>query len=156
LPVSGSTMSNAALAAGRPQPLDNSHDLRITDPKAGGNGGNRAGQGTLTANDGTGAQLVPAIQTSDPGPRRDAPPADNLVSLASTRNGSYEQAQAQLAARGVIWQRLENASDTGEWKFSCAVPNRQNPNVHRTYEAKAKDFLSAMQAVLEQIDKERS
>lgn len=72
------------------------------------------------------------------------------------RNSSYEQAQAQLAARGVIWQRLESAGDTGEWKFSCSIPSRQNPNIRRTYEGRARDALGAIQAVLEQMDKDQN
>ncbi len=68
---------------------------------------------------------------------------------------TYEQAQERLAARGVAWQRLETGGEQGEWKFSCSIPNRQNPNVSRTYEARACDFLTAIRAVLDQIDKEQ-
>ena len=66
---------------------------------------------------------------------------------------TYEQAQAILAARGVSWQRLEG--DQGKWKFSCSIPNPQNRNISRTYEARDADHLAAIQAVLDQISKER-
>jgi hypothetical protein len=42
---------------------------------------------------------------------------------------------------------------TGEWQFSCSIPNRQNPNVNRQYRATAATELAAIQAVLDQIDK---
>jgi hypothetical protein len=66
-----------------------------------------------------------------------------------------EQAWAQLKARGVLWQDLSMVAETGEWKFSCAIPNRQNPSIRRRYEATAGDSLAAIRAVLEQLDKDQ-
>jgi hypothetical protein len=59
-----------------------------------------------------------------------------------------------LAARGIIWQRLETGAN-GEWKFTCSVPNRQNPRVRRTYEARGTDPVTAVRAALDQIDKDQ-
>jgi len=67
---------------------------------------------------------------------------------------SYEQAQALLTSRGVKWQWLEQKPDTGEWRFMCRLPSRANPNLHRTYEAKGPTHLAAVQAVLDQMDRE--
>ena len=68
---------------------------------------------------------------------------------------SYEQAQRILAGRGVLWQKQVPVPDTGEWDFSCALPNRQNPNFSRIYTARAPDLLGALRAVLDKIDKEQ-
>jgi hypothetical protein len=74
---------------------------------------------------------------------------------ASTgRPMSYDQAQAALAARGVQWQRLEAVGP--EWKFTCSVPSRQDQQRSRTYEGRAATYLAAIQAVLEQMDREPS
>ena len=64
------------------------------------------------------------------------PPADNL--------------QNQLKARGVAWQRAENVA--GGVKFTCIVPNPQNPQVSRAYEAIGPDYPAAVLAVLWEID----
>ena len=60
-----------------------------------------------------------------------------------------------LRQRGATFQRLETWGDDGEWKFSCAIPNRQNPAIRRTYEARAGDPMVAVRAVIDQIDKEQ-
>jgi hypothetical protein len=54
----------------------------------------------------------------------------------------------------VLWQRLEMTGDNAGWKYSCSLPNRQNPKLRRTYEAKAGDPVAAIRAVLDQLDKE--
>jgi hypothetical protein len=61
---------------------------------------------------------------------------------------------ALLQARGVTWYRLETAADSGEVRFSCFVPNANNPNIRRMYEARARDPRSAMIAILTQMDQE--
>ncbi len=68
---------------------------------------------------------------------------------------TYEQAQAVLASRRVTWQRLETWGEEGEWKFSCSIPKPENPNIRRTFEARAREPITALQAVLEQIDREQ-
>jgi hypothetical protein len=91
----------------------------------------------------------------DPLSRPDAVASQSFAPLGAARAGSFEQAQSQLTTRGVIWQRLETVGDHGDWKFACSVPNPQNRLISRTYEATARDPLSAIQAVLDQISKER-
>jgi hypothetical protein len=90
----------------------------------------------------------------EPAPQREANPVHTPVSQNNARLGDFEQMQAQLAQRGVIWQALQ-AGEHGDWKFTCSIPNPQNPKLRRTYEAQGTDYLSAMRAVLEKIDKEQ-
>jgi hypothetical protein len=70
---------------------------------------------------------------------------------------AYAQAQEMLRAHGVTWQRLETWGEGGEWKFSCSIPNPQNPSIRRNYEFRAPGEygLAAIRAVLEQIERER-
>jgi hypothetical protein len=76
--------------------------------------------------------------------------------MGGVRGMTFEQAQAQLRMRGVTWQRLEIWGDDGKWKFSCSIPNAQNANIRRSYESPPlPDPLMALQAVLEQIDKDQ-
>jgi hypothetical protein len=58
-----------------------------------------------------------------------------------------------LAGRGVQGQRLEKWGDSG-WKFTCSVPSRTGTNAFRTYVGQAATDLGAIQAVLDQIDRE--
>ncbi len=68
----------------------------------------------------------------------------------------YLQLQEMLRARGVTWQWLETVGNAGEWRFRCAIPNPQNRNLRRTYEARAvgDGGLAAIRAVIERIDRE--
>jgi hypothetical protein len=86
--------------------------------------------------------------------RQDMPMPGAPLSPAGSA-ATYEQALAQLTSRGVTWYVLENTGDRGLCKFSCSIPNVQNPSISRKYEASAPDYLSAMRAVLDQISKER-
>jgi hypothetical protein len=131
MPAPNALTSNAALAAGGPQPLDGGFDLRIA---AGNTGGAWVSPG--------GAQLI-----------RPEIPAQPVSRSDPSRPMTYEQAQALLAAYGLGWQRLEYAD--GVWKFTCSIPNRQNPTLSRTYEGQAKDDLGAIRAVLEKIEKDQ-
>jgi hypothetical protein len=76
-------------------------------------------------------------------------------SLSNGNTTSYNQLKAQLLARGVVWMRLDNSVETGEIKFACSVPNRSNPKIRQTYEVKTRDEITAMQAVLDKIDRDR-
>jgi hypothetical protein len=40
-------------------------------------------------------------------------------------------------------------------KFTCAVPNRHNPDISRFYEATASGYPTAVRAVLQQIDSQQ-
>lgn len=81
--------------------------------------------------------------------------ASNPGSAQDSRAATFEDAEHQIGARGPLWQRLESVGENGEWKYSCSIPNRQNPRIRRTYEAKAADPGAAIRAVLEQLDKEQ-
>jgi hypothetical protein len=61
---------------------------------------------------------------------------------------------ALLQARGVKWRRLETVGERNESQFSCSIPNPQNPYISRTYEARAATDIAAIQAVLDQIDRD--
>lgn len=145
LAVPSSSTSTAALATGSVPPLDARADLRTVGPS-----GNWKAPGTKP-----GAVLQPPEVASDGFPRIDAPaPAGFTLTGGAAQPLTYEQAQSQLTARGVTWQRLEAGTEPGEWKFGCAVPNRQNPHIRRVYEAQARDPIAAMRAVLDQMGRE--
>lgn len=67
---------------------------------------------------------------------------------------TFEEAQQFLAARGVKWQDLQTTGE-GEWKFSCSIPNKTNPNSVRTYEARDRYGLNAIQKVIDQISRDQ-
>jgi hypothetical protein len=140
LPAPATSTSTAALAPGSFQPLDPNHDLRI---------------GSANPTPGGVALSRPEEATPAPPPRHDVPPAPGTVLTAATNVTTFEQAQAVLRARGVTWQRLETAGTAGEWKFSCSVPNRQDPNLGQVYEFRAADPLAAIRAVLDQIGRDQ-
>ncbi len=146
-----STTSPAALASGSFSPLDPSRSLQIGDvrpataPPAGG-GGEWKGQG----------DAAPAPRPERPDPA--VTPVTARGALASLGGSAahvttFEQAQALLAARGVTWQSLQTWGDEGEWQFSCRIPKPQNPHIARRYEARARDPIAAVRAVLEEIDR---
>jgi hypothetical protein len=173
-PAANSNLSTAALAAGAPRPTDPGRDLRIGS--SGGNAGivgwardgaagNNVPSGMAQTPAGNGAILRLPEPVTDPLPRpqlasvsNPGSPRDSSLTPSSPDHGTastFEQVQAQIKTRGVLWQRLEMVGETGEWKFSCSIPNRQNPRIRRTYEAKAGDSVAAIRAVLEQLDKEQ-
>ncbi len=67
---------------------------------------------------------------------------------------SYAQLQEALRARHVATQRLETWGDAGDWHFWCRVPQADNPNIGRVYEARAvgENGMAAIRAVIEEID----
>jgi hypothetical protein len=72
---------------------------------------------------------------------------------------TYESLQKALQARGVAWQQLQ-CMGNDRWHFLCAipVPDPSNPGLRDSYEVTRTGNLglNAIQAVIEQIDKERS
>jgi hypothetical protein len=146
LPGPTATASTAALASVNPRPLDGSHDLRIPDT-TGSTGG---GQGFSPSGTQLQQPVIGAPPTQGFAPvSRQGPPVAHFGAMAGSSNLSYEAAQARLSALGVAWQRLETF---GDWKFTCSIPNKQNPYISRTYEADAHDPLSAVHGVLDQIE----
>jgi hypothetical protein len=152
LPAPSSTTALAGLASGVDQrlPADDSRNLRLE-------GGAAAGERPLWGNPAASAGVtLQGVQPVGGGaaaaPTAGGPAAFTLTGGAAARVFSYEQGQQLLRARGVTWQRLETSGEDGEWHFWCSIPNPQNPGVHRTYEARARGELPAMQAVLDQID----
>jgi hypothetical protein len=138
----GTSISPAALAA-LPKKPDNPPDLRIPNPQQPPTAG-WPGQGGAN----TPAQLNAPQAVSAPA----ATPA-NTANFTPARGTSFESMQSQLSARGVSYQRLELNGDHGDWKFTCAVPNRQTGS-NRVYAFTATDPVTAMRTVLDQIERE--
>jgi hypothetical protein len=157
LAAPSSATSPAALARGAFQPLDPEHHLQIAS--GGSKPGNVTwrGQGGVVLNQPqsvpqTTPILIPPAPAAPTGEPRSASP---LVLTGGTRADSLEEALAQIDSRGATWSRLETWGDNGEWKFSCSIPVKQTPGIRRTYEARARDRLSAIRAVLQQIEQEQ-
>lgn len=139
LPVSTGTQSLAALASGAaPKPLDPSRELRIGTP--------------VSSPDAVKPQAT-LIPPAAPAPSQ---PVARGLAPAGIHVGTFEQAQVFLASRGVKWQSLQTWGDQGAWKFSCSIPNSKNPYISRTYEGQARDSLAAIQAVIDQIERDGS
>jgi hypothetical protein len=66
---------------------------------------------------------------------------------------TYEDAQQFLKQHRVNWQRLSD--EEGEWKFACGIPNPENPRINRNFvtEKPFPDPLSAIRAVVADIEK---
>jgi hypothetical protein len=71
-----------------------------------------------------------------------------------TAQDSYQQIMDKLEARGMTWMSLQTTGETGVWKFSCTVADRNNPGIEQRYEAlgNGESGLAAMRAVLEKIE----
>jgi len=164
LPASNSSSSNVAMVVG--EPLPGTRLLAIEDGTK--NSGTWQGQGpppgtgaTLTngltpSAGGGGVQLnrpeaiVEPVQRPTPVPL----PAASAVGPASNAAMDTAQLEAQLKMRGVTLSRQDKVAEGV--KFTCAVPNRHNPDINRFYEATASDYASAVRAVLQQIDAQQN
>ncbi len=93
----------------------------------------------------------PVVEPVPPLPRGGVTPVSTWP--ASAGGLDYDQLQAQLRARRVAWQRQETWSDG--FKFTCSVPHPENAEFNRVYEATARDYKSAIRAVIEQIDRDQ-
>ena len=76
------------------------------------------------------------------------------ASWNNTNNMTVEQLRERLNARGVTWQGDTEVRE-GKYTFRCSMPNPRNLAVNRHFEAEGPDEISAMTAVLQQIEKER-
>jgi hypothetical protein len=150
MPAPSSTTSPAALAAGGHPSLDATHDLRIPN-----------GQPPRDAWRGQSSDAGIALNKPEPAPPAAAPPGNDprpgtsVVLTGGSSIVSFDQAWAALRARGMTWSVLESNDAANEWKFACWIPNRQNPDVHRSYEASGPDPLGVLRAVLAKIDQDR-
>jgi hypothetical protein len=134
--------------------MDSGRDLRIGSPRGGSGSDAWAGQAVATTGGG-GAVLQRPEMAVEPASRTEPGPAASPTSLGNSGALTYEQLQAQLQARGVLYQQSTYVKETGQYEFRCSLPNRQNPRIRRTYIGKGGDAPSAMRAVLEQIDREQ-
>lgn len=78
------------------------------------------------------------------------PPQPAAVTPPPPGQAPIDPLQAQLKSKGVTWQRAENVA--GGVKFTCIMPNPQNPQTSRAYEAIGPDYPAAVRAVLWEID----
>jgi hypothetical protein len=150
LPPGASAATPAALTGGGRGPLDPNR----SSPRIGADGD--TGSPTWQ---GTGKATAPPVALEQPQPLSGAAvpiqpgPAPTGQPTANVTPTSFEQLQAQLAQRGVSYQRLV-ASENGEWAFTCARPMPQKPTLRQVYEKKAGDPLTAIRAVLDAIDQD--
>jgi len=149
MPVPSSTTSPAALAMGGHPSLDAAHDLRIAN-----------GQPPRDAWRGQSSDAGIALNRPEPvpdaaTPRVDPRPAPGMMLTSASSIVSFDQAWAALRTRGMTWSVLESNDSANEWKFACWIPNRQNPDIHRSYEAAGPDPLGVLRAVLAKIDQDQ-
>jgi len=167
LPASYTAPGTAPVASGETAVSENPRDLRMTgNPVAPASPYSNSGdRGTSGAARG----VAPAVRVGNPEPAptpgttanlATAPAAGTMANAATASAGAsssanirtYEDAQQFLKQHGVTWQRI--SQDDGEWKFACGIPNPSNPHVNRTYQTSRPfpDLLSAMRAVIAQIE----
>jgi hypothetical protein len=150
MPAPSSTTSAAALAAGGHPSLDAAHDLRIAN-----------GQPPRDAWRGQSSEAGIALNKPEPAPEAAAPsrtdprPTNGVLLTSGSAVVSFDQAWAALRMRGMTWSCLESSDSPNEWKFACWIPNRQNPDIHRSYEAAGSDPLGVLRAVLAKIDQDQ-
>ncbi len=147
LPSSISGAGTASLASGEmgaPEPV---RDVRLTGGAARGAAPNVSVGTPEPVSPGTTARMASATSGTP------SPPAFTGTA-ASVR--TFEDAQQLLKRQHVTWQRLD-MEDDGTWKFSCSIPVPSNPNTNRTYGTTQTfpDPLSAIRAVLTQIEQPR-
>jgi hypothetical protein len=101
-----------------------------------------------------GARLKEPIPLVQPLPAAGSLPGTVPSGTWSSAAGmSYDQLQDALARLNPKSQRQE--SWNGGFKFTCEIPNPQRPDFTRVYEGTARDYKSALLAVLEQINRDR-
>ncbi|MSR31754.1 MAG: hypothetical protein EXR99_09640 [Gemmataceae bacterium] len=65
----------------------------------------------------------------------------------------FRSLMQQITTRGLAWQRLDYNPQAGEWKFYCAIKDPSQPGVTRNFETTARTDVSALRAVLNEIDR---
>jgi hypothetical protein len=154
MPAPSSTKSTAALASGGHPSLDATHDLRIgggeaQPPRDAWRG--QSGDPAIVLNR---PEAVPST-AEGPAPNETRNGGAIMLTGAAANIVSFDQAWAALRARGMTWSVLESSDNPNEWKFACWIPNRQNPDIHRSYEASGNDPLGVLRLVVAKIDQDR-
>jgi hypothetical protein len=148
MPSSYAATGTAPVAGGETATSENPRNLRMAgDPVA----------PASVPSAGAARGAPPTVRVGNPEPAPTVGTTANLaaspVSSASAANiRTYEEAQQFLQQHRVTWQRM--SQDDGEWKFACGIPNPSNPHVNKTYQTSKPfpDLLSAMRAVIAQIE----
>jgi hypothetical protein len=138
IPPPSSTTSTAVLTGGGVQGnlVPDGRDLRI------GSGAPVAG--TPTPGD--------AAKLSDPW-EHSRPASSGVALTGATGNADAVQSLLdELKKRNVAWVKMEMQADSGQWKFSCSIPNAKNPNYRSLVEAKATNLPEAMRLAIDKID----
>ena len=140
IPTPSTTTSTGVLAGGGVQgnlPPSDGRDLRIVS-------------GSSVPSAGS-AQLPTAWETTPRG--SGSPVGGSGVALAGASGNAdgFQALQVQLKQRNVAWQKLEMQGDS-QWKFSCSVPNRANPNYRSLVESVSADPLEAIRQAINEID----
>jgi hypothetical protein len=173
------SVSVAALAPTSVHPLSDREDLRIGPPRTLNGEGWTPTSATTVASTPSKATLTPPetnappsrtpaptllTQNSNPRPAPPSPAQPPASEPVQTNQGSaqvpnqdeppttIEAATALLRKKGVEWTLPSQNGETGEWLFRCGISNPKTNKI-RTYEARAKDQLSAMLLVLDQINR---
>jgi hypothetical protein len=148
----GDSRTAAGLASGQSGlgiPDRNSDDNRDRDRVSPATGW--SGNDSASGNGGARLATPTANNRSDDQPSRSSPAG--VSNGMAVRIRSFEDAQQFLIAHGVRWQRLEQRD--GEWSFECTVPTRSGSSSMRTYEARDKYGLLAIQKVIDNITKDQ-
>ena len=146
-PATPPSENPAGLTSSGRGPLDPTRpDLRI----GGADSGTPAWQGSAG---GTGGVALQPPQPLGSGGAVPLQPAAQLTGNATTP--TYEQLRAQLVKRGVSLVTITTNYETGETTLMCQVPKSGSPNVHQTYQTRARDEVSALQAILDQLSKDQ-
>lgn len=137
--------SAAALASGGVPKLDGDRNLRLDDkdPTATWRGQSAAGV-SLGKPDLNGGSSTPQ-------------PIDDITRVSgpgTLTTNDLRQMIRSLEQRGMKGFRLDLQIATGQWRCTCAIPKRSNPNEKQGYDTMAKDPESAVRAVLDQVERD--
>jgi hypothetical protein len=160
MPSSNSAPGTAPIAGGETATPESSREMRIP--------GDPVSPASLPSA-GAARGAAPAVNIGNPEPAQTGTTANLPMTPASAGLGmpapapaptggtadnirTYEDAQRILKQHGVSWQRMSGEGD--DWNFSCGIPNPSNPHINRTYQTSRPfpDLLSAMRAVIAQIE----
>jgi hypothetical protein len=151
LPAPSSSTSTAALAAATVPRLDPGSGQRNGPPP----------EARLGAAPTDGADRSPAATLNRPQPvGGPAPvPVPRLQPISSSTTGGVADGTQwgalvkQLQDRGMKAFRLELERDTGLWRCTCSIPDRDKPSLKQTYDTRAADPAAALRAVLEEVER---